>query len=233
MALILKGGALFLHVPKTGGNWVTKVLQESGLVEYSLGPKHADVNHLFVRRSGGMIGSAGYVHHEKELLNYMLKKRLGLLSKEKSFMFCFVRHPLAWLESWFKYMSQPTHNWLYWGDERDVEKWHPNSILNGLGDVDFNQFVQNVIRKRPGYVTEMFGWYTTPEVDFIGKQENLKEDLISVLKTLNLKFDEGFVRDYPIVGESKKLSSPIVWNNQLKEEVLRIEYAGLVRYGYL
>ena len=30
MALLLKGGAVFLHVPKTGGRWVGKVLEESG-----------------------------------------------------------------------------------------------------------------------------------------------------------------------------------------------------------
>ncbi len=233
MALILKGGAVFLHIPKTGGNWVTKVLEECNLIEGSLGSKHADISHLFALRSGGMTGPAGYVHHEKDYFKYQIKRKMGLLGKGKPFMFCFVRHPLSWLESWFKYMSQPTQNWLTWGDERDAGKWHPNGLLNGVGSADFNQYIRNVIQRRPGYVTELFGWYTTAEVDFIGRQENLKEDLITALKTLELKFDEEFVRNYPLVGESRKPSNPILWDEALREAVLKLEYAGLVRYGYL
>lgn len=233
MALILKGGALFLHIPKTGGNWVTKVLMESGLIEGSLGPKHADITHLFSLTSGGMAGSAKFVYHRQDYLKYFLKKKTGLFGRNKPFMFCFVRNPIIWLESWFKYMSQPTQNWLSWGDERDINKWHPNSVLNGVGHADFNQYIRNVIKKRPGYVTEMYGWYTTPEIDYIGRQENLKEDLITILKSMELKFDESLVRNYPIVGGSREPGRPIVWDETLKEEVLRLEYAGLVRYGYL
>ncbi|HAV78541.1 MAG TPA: hypothetical protein DCX53_14425, partial [Anaerolineae bacterium] len=140
-----------------------------------------------------------------QLFNYFLKKKSGMLGRNKPYIFSFVRHPFSWLESWFKYMSQPAQNWLNWGSEYDMHKWHPNSILNEVGDPDFNQFIRNVIMKRPGYVTELFGWYTTPEVDFVGKQENIRTDLIHVLKELNLDFDENIILRYPMVGVSKKL----------------------------
>jgi hypothetical protein len=233
MALVLKSGAVFLHIPKTGGNWVTKVLQECNLIDSSVGPKHADINRLFLPWSGGMAGAAGVVGHEKTLIRYLLRKKLGPLRNGKPFLFCFVRNPFSWLESYFKYMSQPTQHWLHWGNEYDPNKWHPTSMLNGTGDLDFNQYLQNIIKVRPGYVTEMFGWYTTPEMDFIGKQENLKADLVNVLKKLNLSFSEDFIMNYPMVGTSLMPENKLVWDDKLRKEIYKLEYAGFVRYGYL
>jgi len=230
MALVLKNGAIFLHIPKTGGNWITDVLEKNNLVTGSLGFKHADIDRLFVPS----------LNSEKMLLKYFLKRRmesilsrmLGTSGKQKPFMFCFVRHPLTWYESWFKYMSQPSRLWRMWGDEKAHVVWHPNSVLNGLGHKDFNQFVRNVVRKRPGYVTELFGWYTKPQIDFVGKLENLREDLITVLKMMGLDFDEESIRTHPKVGVSPKPAQEIVWDKDLKEEVYKLEYAGIVRYGY-
>lgn len=222
MALVLKGGAIFLHIPKTGGNWVTTVLKECGLVKGSIGHKHADIDRvLFPSENSG-----------HKLLKYLIKRKL-LYPRDKPFMFCFVRHPVKWYESWFKYMSQPSRQWCEWGDEKDTKRWHPNAVLNGLGDTNFNQFVRNVIRKRPGYVTELYGWYTKPQIDFVGKQENLREDLIHVLRVLDFEFDEDFVRNFPKVGVSSKTEDKVIWDPDLKEEVFKLEYAGIVRYGYL
>lgn len=224
MALVLKNGAVFLHIPKTGGNWVTKALHENGLIKGVIpGRKHLDVDRVLARLSHGMIPTFKY---------YTLRS-IGKRPK-KPFIFCFVRHPFSWYESWFKYMSQSSRQWHDWGNEKEcrVWRWHPNSVLNGLGAPDFNQFVRNVVRKRPGYVTELYGWYTKPQVDFIGKQENLGEDLIRVLKILDLKFDEDYLRSLPAFGASPKLKKQIEWDPDLREEVARLEHAGMVRYGY-
>ncbi len=221
MALLLKNGAVFLHVPKTGGNWITTVLQELNLVTNNTSHKHADIDQFFFP-----------VFESRIAALKTLKTLLFGIPNKKPFMFCFVRHPLTWYESWFKYMSQPHFQWRDYGDERDITNWHPNAILNGLGDSDFNQFIRNVIQKRPGYVTELFGWYTKPQIDFIGKQENLAEDLIKVLKIMQLDFDEDFIRHYKKVGVSPKPKVNIVWDDDLRTELLKLEYAGIVRYGY-
>lgn len=42
MAYLLRCGAVFLHVPKTSGAWVTQILRELDLIEYQLGHEHAD-----------------------------------------------------------------------------------------------------------------------------------------------------------------------------------------------
>ncbi len=219
MALMLKNGAVFLHIPKTGGNWVTAVLKELDLVEKAIPPKHADIDYYY----------ACPFKTRKYFLKHTIKE--CFFSSEKPFMFCFVRDPLTWYESWFKYQTHK--KWVNFGDENSFYKWHPNAMLNQLGSTDFNQFVQNVIKKRPGYVTELYGWYTKPMVNFIGKHENLVDDLIRVLGMMNINFDESFIREYKKVGVSPKPQKPIVWDDALKKKVVMLEYSGIIRYGYL
>lgn len=237
MALVLKGGAVFLHVPKTGGTWVTSILEQCGLVEGTVGHKHADVDRLLAPEEGGP--ASRLVSSARRRVKSVARRLRGkppevkLPAASPPFMFCFVRHPLRWYESWYRYMSQPHMDWKDWGREGEPGRWHPNRPLNGLGDEDFNGFMENVVEARPGYVTEMFSWYTRPEVAFVGRQENLREDLIRVLDRLELPFDEELIRNAP----RKHVSRPrdeveVRWDPELKEEVRRLEYAGIRRYGY-
>jgi len=222
MALLLKGGSVFLHVPKTGGRWVTAVLTAAGLVESHLGHMHADAERVLSPNGGS----------GRHLIRYLLKRRLGLLPRTSPFMFCFIRHPLDWYESFFNYNCEPDVNWRFEGDVQDPHNWHPNAPLNGLGSPDFNCFVRNVIRNYPGYVTEMYSRFAVPQISFVGKQENLCDDLIAVLKKLQLPFDEQFIRGFDKVGVSPKRSTGLIWDPELEAEVIRQEYAGLVRWGY-
>lgn len=122
------------------------------------------------------------------------------------------------------------NDWRHWGDENDVFGWHPNAVLNGLSDDDFHGFIRNVMAKHPGYVTELYGMYAQPQVWFWGKQENLAEDLITVLRRLEVDFDEDRVRDAGPVNISDR--RPITWDESLWDQMLRLEHAALVRYGY-
>jgi len=197
------------------------MLRKLDLIEERLIPKHADVDRFFQKPIQG----------RKELLKYTAKRILRPPSSQNiPYMFCFVRNPLSWYESWFKYMKQPSRQWRSWGDEKDPYKWHPNSMLNGLGHCDFSEFVKNVNKNRPGYVTELFSWYTRPQMGFVGKQESLVDDLISVLNVMNLGFDEQLIRDHEKVGVSPE--SEVIWPAELKIETALLEYAGLARYGY-
>jgi hypothetical protein len=105
-------------------------------------------------------------------------------------------------------------------------------MLNSLGSSDFNQFVRNVAQKRAGYVTEMFGWYTKPPIDFIGRQENLREDLITALRLAKVHFNPDIIYSYPEVGVSPVPDAVFEWDAYLRKQIEMLEYAGLVRYGY-
>lgn len=223
MALVLKDGSVFLHIPKTGGNWVSKILRESHLVSSEMGQtKHSDQAHLTVPLS----------RDGKRWLGPWQRHKIRRTLQPRPFMFCFVRHPLSWYESWFSYMSQASRNWQNFGNENDLFDWHPNSILNGCGSEDFNQFVENVITKCPGYVSQLYSRYTCPKIDFIGKQETLREDLITVLKSLGLTFDEMHIRNAQEHGVSEKPKNPVSWNESLRKEVMALERPALRAYGY-
>lgn len=234
MAIKLIDGSEFLHIPKTGGQWVTKVLRENKLIEHSHlgGHEHADYDRVLNNKR---LGSGKELL--RECIRISLRKYIKTSgkdeddSKSQPFRFCFVRHPLSWYESWWKYMS--SRNWNYWGVRNSAINWHPNSTLNGLGSDDFNQFIRNVINCRPGYVSELYFSFTKPGINFIGKTEHLKDDLLTVLNVLNLTFDRNSVDETPRQNVSPASSDNIIWDPELRKTVTLLELPALVHFGYL
>jgi len=105
-------------------------------------------------------------------------------------------------------------------------------MLNGLGSPDFNTFVHNVNRKRPGFVTELYGWYVRPGISFVGKQERIVEDLAKIFEIIEVNVSAEQLRQIPPTNESRKDIPALEWDPALKRETLRLEYGGYVRYGY-
>ncbi len=231
MTVRLICGAELLHIPKTGGSWVTSVLEANGLVSGLRGHSHADYDRNLLR------SAMTERHHLREagrLLRNRLVKRLRTKQASDSvqpFRFCFVRHPLSWYESWWKYMKG--RSWHDWGTQNSSTDWHPNAILNGLGSDSFNEFVWNVVKVRPGYVSELFFSYTKPGIGFIGKTENLREDLRYVLDRLGHPYDKNTIFDSKASNVSKIDASEIQWDHDLKQVVMRLELPALVHFGYL
>ncbi len=92
MALLLRNGAVFLHIPKTGGTYVSKVLHELGLVTASLGHKHSDFARTFWHDK---------LHDDLRVLRHLLRRfvrsrRAPVRMRPGAFAFCFVREPLNW-----------------------------------------------------------------------------------------------------------------------------------------
>jgi hypothetical protein len=146
------------------------------------------------------------------------------------FKFCFVRHPLAWYESYWSFTR--SRGWVAWGvNRRGRPHWHPNAPLDGLGDDDFNRFMRNVLERCPGYVSRLYGWYAAPEIDFVGKQERLTDDLAEVLRRLGRAFDADRLRAQPPVNVSDRSHAP-VWDPALRHEVASAESAALERFAY-
>lgn len=132
MAIILKNGAVFLHIPKTGGTWVTDVLSELDLVGLPFKHKHLTLQRLPPDRRQFTLGVALRVLKRP---NRARRKALSHLLARRPFIFTFTRHPLAWYESWYAYMSLEKNNWRDWGikGRKDMKNWHPCADLNGLG----------------------------------------------------------------------------------------------------
>lgn len=223
MALILKNGALFLHIPKTGGTWVTKVLREAGLVRCSIGHRHANLDHLLAPGWQGL----------GRRLEWGWKRSLHLRTHPRPFTFCFVRHPLDWYESFYLYKSQPSLNWERDGDTDNFHRWHPNALLNGIGGgIGFNEFVTAVMDRSPGYVSALFNHYTFRPCDFVGKQENLREDLVTVLERMGCEFDPALVRGKDRINRSRDEKTRPAWDPAVRRRALLLERAALERFHY-
>lgn len=222
MALLLKNGAVFLHVPKTGGCFVQKVLRHFDLVRRPIGDHNSHDRVFWHDR----------FHHDEKVARNLVRRALGWIPRisPNDFRFCFVREPLSWYVSCWRYME--SRNWKREGDEGNPYHWNPLEMLNGLGSSDFNEFVFNVNRKRPGFVTELFGWYARPSTQFVGKLENLAVDLRKVLLSMKVDVDLSYLKQLPHINAVAGYIPQPEWDPALKQKTLRLEYAAYVRYGY-
>jgi len=220
MALVLPGNAVFLHIPKTGGSWVTRVLTAEGLVRGRIGHKHADVSHLRVRR--GMRSPANWTADN-------LLRLFALTDTPR--LFCVVRNPLAWYESWYRY--QCWQGWAEWGRTGSLRHWHPNSDLNGIGGegTGFNTFVSRVNARLPGYVSALFARYTDLGGARVLHQERLADELAALLAEWELGCNAEAVRD--TARENVSPPAPLEWDPEVLRETVLNERPALLRYGYL
>jgi hypothetical protein len=228
MAFLLRNGAVFLHVPKTGGTWIKQVLQELDLIQAPLGHQHSDWERSFWHDK---------LHHDLKVVRYIFRRAVRSRRAQARidpgcFRFCFIREPLRWYESYWRFMQSKNWDWKTWGDERDPYKWHPCAMVNGLESPDFNAFMHKVNKKRPGFVTEMYGWYVRPGIGFVGKQEWLAHDLMKALSLMKLDVDPGRILSVARKNETPSRIPRPEWDPALKKATLRFEYAGYVRYGY-
>ena len=102
------------------------------------------------------------------------------------FTFAFVREPLPWYRSLWKFHRRdPQYDWL-----------HVGQFL----DLDLPDFIRAMGHHHPGYLAHYYeGFVGTPddEIDFVGHHENLREDLIRALRLSGQDFDEAVLRRYP------------------------------------
>lgn len=206
--------AVYLHAPKTGGSWVVDVLGKMGLKSRFFFPQQmADVPHFIQPK-------------------YLSKMNLG--PSEKPFIFTFVREPISWYESWWRYTKMEGVSG--WGKNVSIkghsrDRWHPTAVINSCLDSDFNTTMENIIDKFPGFLSYMFANYTLPEwVDFVGKQESLREDLEKVLEILNCDYDRDIIYSHPKQRVTK--GHDVSWDKDLKKEMKRLEYSIYRRFGY-
>jgi hypothetical protein len=219
MALLLIDDSVFLHVPKAGGTWVTRVLREAGLVRFRFSHKHGDLERVV---NFGNYYPWQYVKRTARA-GPLLHRRV-----RAAYKFTFVRHPLAWYRSYFMYMVQL--DWKRHGG-LGIDPWHPYAALYDLRADTFAGFAANVVERAPGFVSAMYRRYTEPGVDFVGRQESLASDLVHVMRARGYAFDEASVRSRRrenVSSRSRTLALP----RDLRAALIASEAEAIQRYGY-
>ncbi|MCH9776818.1 MAG: hypothetical protein K0U90_10330 [Planctomycetes bacterium] len=137
----------------------------------------------------------------------------------------FVRHPMDWYRS----------AWLYW---KETDRFPRLESEPKVETDDFELFVRNCMTVEPrGYVSTLYERFTGTipgEISVIGKQENLVDDLVRLLKLAGESFDEGKLRSVKSqnVGGHKTGVRFTGYSYELARDVILHEQLVLERFGY-
>jgi hypothetical protein len=137
------------------------------------------------------------------------------------YVFCFVRHPLTWYQS-------------HWAFRKRNKNWNQGNRLDEKCQSKyFDKFISNVVKEFPeGYLHWLYGFYTQ-HADFIGKVENLQQDL---MKALDMAGEEHRIDD--LASVTPRNVTPVKYTREAKytlENALRIlelEQKAIEEYGY-
>lgn len=219
MALVLPK-SVFLHVPKTGGEWVREAIAAAGIPtrESNRGQTWNAQKHSHLLDTTGLKG-----------WNFAFRRRpLTWRRPWGGFLFAFVRNPLDWYRSAWAYKSERN---LWKDDEPFDAKCYSD---------DFQQFVRNVLEHYPGHVSDLYELYTGREetgvISFVGRQESLAADLVKALRLANEKFDEKALlatSRVNVTAESPKWKDRCAYTPELEEAVIKAEERIMKRFGYL
>ncbi|RAJ42428.1 hypothetical protein K353_02783 [Kitasatospora sp. SolWspMP-SS2h] len=137
-----------------------------------------------------------------------------------SFVGAFVRDPLEWYRSYWSYRME--------------KGWRPQYPLDEHCESDdFETFVRRAVTTLPGALGNIYASYVGEpgaEVDFVGRQEDLREDFARFLDLAGERFDRSV-----LAGGSRINATTIRpdYPEELKELITLSEWETMRRFGYL
>lgn len=202
MTIILDRRLVFLHTWKTGGTWALAAM---------------------VRACPGVEDLRRQKLHVQLSIGRERASRLGPHAR----IAAFVRHPVEWLKSYWVYRTdssqRPTDD-HFWCD---------------CGAPAYETFVANYLRLHPGIVAKIqcrwvggpLSVLKEPQVDYVGRYENLVEDLIAILRAEEIVFDEEILRSTtPRKVSSKASKARAVTPPVMRSAICQAEAAFIARY---
>ena len=190
MALLLPN-SIFFHAGRTAGHYVRQVIHEMKIPAYEIGEFHDWPSNI----------------------------KLDELDSERLY-FCFVRHPLEWLRS-------------YWCHEMQFG-WSQNVFAEKLKSDSFAEFLCNAIEAYPdGPVLEAFYPFIS-QCQEVGRQEDLESDLLKILTKAKENVTPSVLKDAGVISveidpEIRKCATA---PKDLLEKLLEVESKFCRQFGY-
>ena len=189
--------AVIYHVPKCGGHWVKAAARRAGLTLYRV--EYGRGRHPLNLREGSH--TTPYTVSEEAV--------------KGKFSVVFVRRPETWYQSFWAFRK--ARGWL-----------NDDCAADWCWSDDFNTFVNNLLDEYPhGFVTLLYQFFVGPEgdkIDFVGRQENLADDLVTGLTLAGDEFDHELMRGTPRrYVTSPQVKAKAVYTDAMLERVMRRE----------
>ena len=241
---IICPNSIFISIPKTGGTFIHNVIYkhywydektninrvESSDPNYVLQPGGtvcATPHQNKRNRSKGQSVIEGMWKDLPVQRSVLLKLNPALEEKYPDWaelvkhlsVFTFVRHPLSWYASYWTFrnrtiQTEKSNRWEFSGG---ID--YPLGKLDSQCESDkFETFVKNVVRNK-GYLKHLY-WCVTKDCRYVGRQENLKNDLIYIWKALNEDFDEKIIKDMRRVNKSEEHP---VYSQMMRDDICEVE----------
>ncbi len=199
---------LFLHVPRTGGTFVEKVIDLLGVI---VGRANADVRNGLPR--------------DHTLIGHRAASKV-----RPRRIFAIVRHPIAYYESVWK--------WLTKAQPRPMKKswsWHPHMSAARLWHPDFGCWVAAMLVEEPLWYTRIVEQFVGPEggewCHFVGRTRTVAEDVLAALGLFGYAREAAAVRDRVLaMGPVNAIRAEVDWPRQAMQRVLETEGSVLRRF---
>lgn len=194
---------LLYHIPKCGGKWAKEALRR--------GLYHPETDYGGRPKTSGERNSLGLYREHAIPAGIHESEKRGRLSV------CFVRHPVAWYRS-------------FWCFRIKSKSYDKNFPLDDMMDDNYENFINDVLDAYPnGFVTQLFQNYTGKDlsnINFVGKQEQLADDLVEALTISGQEFDEGRLRRTKMInvyGASPEYDDATVLSEGAKTRLFEAE----------
>jgi hypothetical protein len=198
--------SVFIHVPKTAGQWVAEALENAGVETEPLGPVHASPDEVLEDRRCG----------------------------SRPVVFTFVRDPLTWYQSMWAHRMDEEWEPIddpEWFSQAWIDVWE--DFTRSTRSDRFEDFVENALERYPrGFVSSLYARYTSG-CTHIGRQETIVDDVVRILELAGEEFDgERLARTKPknVRGSTKWRQKAAAYTPELADRIRRVE-AGA--FGYL
>lgn len=131
----------------------------------------------------------------------------------------FVRHPLTWYPS-------------YW-NHRVRNGWKTDHDIDECASEDFQSFMEAATEEFPGWLGTYFQkWIGTANrpAEFVGRYENLQDDIQRGLEFFGESFDPEKLRSTPKANVGNYSKYPAIWTESIKERVCESEHKLIGQY---